>query len=123
MKTKSEISTILLDLNCYAFQVFHYYQENHKKNKMQNMNQNYNHTNTANFNIEDRISFEEIIDTILQCMNITISYCPTNRVALYVFDEEKVERLFPVADEDEHDMRMLSFRKIKMKIHNSIMNF
>lgn len=90
---------------------------------MQMMNQNYKQPNNTNSNLEDRISFEEIIDTILQCMNITISYSPTNRVALYVFDEENVDRVFPITDEDELNMRMLNFRKIKLKIHNSILNF
>lgn len=44
-------------------------------------------------------------------------------MALYVYDEATVKRIFPESEDDELAMRMLNFKKIRTKVHNSIFGF
>lgn len=111
-KNEADVISIMFDLNCKNWTNFHFSQE---KEKARNPNNN---------NLQDlMISFEEIIDTILQSMNISIAQNPLNIVAFYIYDENDVKRIFPESDEDELNMKMLDFKKIRQKIHNSLSQF
>lgn len=108
---KTNISTVLFDLNSYFWMGYDYLYEK-QKDICRKENTPF-----------DLLHIEGIIDLTLVSVFTHASQSSTNKVAIYRFDEVEVEKVFPLDEMDEVLVEMLDFPKVRKIVKSRILEY
>lgn len=108
---KTNIQTVLIDLNAYYWMKYNYHYES--------MKDVYREENKP----FDILHIEEIIDICMTSVFTHISQGGENKVAIYRFDEREVKKVFPLNSIDNAYIEMMNFAKIREVVNERIIHY